>query len=243
MAEAALDQLADEVKRSGDFALVDVELLPPIPHPDKIICIGLNYAAHAAEAELKIPQYPLVFMRLNSTLVGHDGALVRPKLSIELDYEGELAVIIGKGGRHIAKGQALDHVAGYACFNDASVRDFQIKHSFSVGKNFPSTGGFGPWLMPRRESPNPSGLTVVTRINGVEVQRGATSDMIVDVSSLISYVSGFTTLAPGDVIATGTPAGVGFGRKPQRWLKPGDTVEVDIAGVGLLRNAVVDEIG
>jgi 2-keto-4-pentenoate hydratase/2-oxohepta-3-ene-1,7-dioic acid hydratase in catechol pathway len=201
----------------------------------------LNYAAHAAEAGLKIPQFPLVFIRLSSTLVGHNGALVRPKLSIELDYEGELAIIIGSPGRHIAKEQALDHVAGYACFNDASVRDFQINHSFSAGKNFPSTGGFGPWLMARHETPNPSNLTVVTRLNGIEVQRGAVSDMIVDVPSLISYVSGLTPLAPGDVIATGTPAGVGFGRKPQLWLKPADIVEVDITGVGVLRNPVVDE--
>jgi 2-keto-4-pentenoate hydratase/2-oxohepta-3-ene-1,7-dioic acid hydratase in catechol pathway len=242
LAGGAVDRLVDNVGSNADHALADVELLPPIPRPDKIICIGLNYAAHAAEAGLEIPQYPLVFLRLSSTLVGHDSPLVRPKLSLELDYEGELAVVIGKPGRHIARGQALDHVAGYACFNDVSVRDFQIKHSFSVGKNFPATGGFGPWLMRRRESPNPSDLTVVTRINGVEVQRGATSDMIVDVSSLISYVSGFTALVPGDVIATGTPAGVGFGRKPQLWLKPGDIVEVDIAGIGLLRNPVVDEV-
>ena len=213
----------------------------PIPDPDKIICIGLNYAEHAAEAKLKIPEHPVVFLRLNNTLVGHAGAMIRPKLSSELDYEGELAVIIGKPGRHIVKAKALEHVAGYACFNDGSIRDFQIKHSFAIGKNFPATGGFGPWLLTRAAAPDPSALTIVTRINGREVQRGATSDMIVDVPSLISYVSGFTPLMPGDVIATGTPAGVGYGRNPQLWLKAGDTIEVEIARVGLLRNPVVDE--
>jgi 2-keto-4-pentenoate hydratase/2-oxohepta-3-ene-1,7-dioic acid hydratase in catechol pathway len=224
-----------------DFALSEVALLPPIPDPDKVICIGLNYRAHAEEAGLKLPEHPSVFVRLTNTLVAHGAALVCPRLSTDFDYEGELAVIIGKGGRHIGSYEALNHVFGYACFNDGSLRDFQFKHSLTVGKNFVSTGGFGPWIETADAIPDPSRLTLTTRVNGLQVQHKGLDDMIFDVPSIIAYVSRWTELGAGDVIATGTPEGVGFARKPPLWLKPGDTVEVEISEIGVLRNPVLAE--
>ena len=241
LAGNALGEIARAADAKPDLALADVHLLPPIPAPDKIVCIGLNYRAHAAEAGLKVPDHPSLFLRLVNTLVPHGGALVRPSLSSDMDYEGELAVVIGRGGRHIAASQALDHVAGYACFNDGSLRDYQRQHSVAVGKNFLATGGFGPWLVTSDEIPDPSQLTLTTRLNGAEVQRGETADMIFSVPQIISYVSDFTPLEPGDVISTGTPPGVGMARKPPLWLKPGDVVEVEISRIGVLRNSVVAE--
>jgi 2-keto-4-pentenoate hydratase/2-oxohepta-3-ene-1,7-dioic acid hydratase in catechol pathway len=224
-----------------DFALADIEMLPPIPDPDKIICIGLNYRAHAAEAGVKVPENPSLFIPLTNTLVGDGGAMIMPRRSSDFDYEGELAVVIGKAGRHIAKAHALEHVAGYACFNDGSLRDYQFKHSVAVGKNFYATGGFGPWIATSEEIPDPSKLTLATRLNETEVQHGTTDDLIFDVPSIIAYVSSFTPLVPGDVISTGTPHGVGFARKPPLWMKPGDTVEVEISRIGVLRNIIVAE--
>lgn len=221
--------------------LSDVQLLPPIVNPDKIVCIGLNYRAHAAEAGLPVPEFPALFLRLANTLVPHAGALIAPSVSGDFDYEGELALVIGKGGRHIKRDRALEHVFGYACFNDASVRDYQFKHCLTVGKNFPATGGFGPWITTADEIPDPAVLTLVTRLNGREVQRGPLSDLIFDVPTIIEYVSTFTELVPGDVISTGTPHGVGLGRKPPLWMKAGDTVEVEVAGIGVLSNPVVAE--
>ena len=221
--------------------LAAVTLLPPIPNPHKVICIGLNYRAHAAEAGLKVPEHPSLFLRLTNTLAAHEAPLVRPRLSAEFDYEGELAIVIGQPGRHIARADALSHVFGYACFNDGSLRDFQFKHSTTVGKNFPSTGGFGPWIATADAIPDPSRLTLTTRINGTRVQHKGLVDMIFDVPSIISYVSSWTELGPGDVISTGTPEGVGLGRKPPLWLKPGDVVEVEISEIGVLRNPVVAE--
>lgn len=218
-----------------------VTLLPPIPHPNKMICIGLNYRAHAAEAGLKVPEHPSLFLRLNNTLTAHGAPLVRPSLSGDFDYEGELAIVIGKPGHRIARPAALDHVFGYACFNDGSLRDFQFKHSVTVGKNFPSTGGFGPWIATADTVPDPSKLTLSTRVNGTQVQHKGLDDMIFDVPAIIAYVSSWTKLEPGDVIATGTPEGVGFARKPPLWLKPGDTVEVEISNIGILRNPIVAE--
>ncbi len=226
-----------------DFKLAEIRFLPPIPDPDKVICFGLNYKAHAAEGGGSPPEYPSLFTRLNNTLVGHGGNLVRPKLSGDLDYECELALVIGKPGRHIPPEKAMEHIAGYSCFNDASVRDYQIKHSLPAGKNFFATGPFGPWLLTSDEVPHPDRLTISTRINGVEVQHGNTGDLIFDIPACIAYVSGFTPLVPGDVITTGTPEGVGFVRKPPLWLKPGDVVEIDIEGIGVLRNPVVAEAG
>jgi 2-keto-4-pentenoate hydratase/2-oxohepta-3-ene-1,7-dioic acid hydratase in catechol pathway len=241
LAADALGEIARAASAKPDLALGEARLLPPIPAPDKIVCIGLNYRAHAAEAGLKVPEHPSLFLRLANTLVPHGGALVRPSASSDMDYEGELAVVIGRGGRHIAAAQALDHVAGYACFNDGSLRDYQRQHSVAAGKNFVATGGFGPWLVTRDEIPDPSQLILTTRLNGAEVQRGDTADMIFSVAQIISYVSAFTPLEPGDVISTGTPPGVGMARKPPLWLKPGDVVEVEISRIGVLRNGVVAE--
>ena len=241
IAGGALGEIARSAAAKPDLALSGVRLAPPIPAPDKIVCIGLNYRAHAAEAGLKVPEHPSLFLRLTNTLVPHGGALVRPSVSSDMDYEGELAVVIGRGGRHIAAAQALHHVAGYACFNDGSLRDYQRQHSVAVGKNFVATGGFGPWLVTADEIPDPSQLILTTRLNGAEVQRGDTADMIFSVNEIISYVSAFTPLEPGDVISTGTPPGVGMARKPPLWLKPGDVVEVEISRIGVLRNSVVAE--
>lgn len=226
-----------------DLRLADVTLLTPITDPEKIICIGLNYRAHAAEGGFKVPQHPSTFIRTTNTLVPSGQALVRPRHSGDFDYEGELVIVIGRGGRHIAARDALGHVFGYTCFNDGSVRDYQFKHSLTAGKNHPSTGGLGPWIATVDEIPDPSQLTLVTRVNGQEVQRKGTDDMIFDVPAIIAYVSSWTALAPGDVIATGTPEGVGFARKPPLWLRPGDTVEVEISSIGTLVNPVVAEAG
>ena len=237
----AVSALAKQAR--PDFALAGVMLLPPIPDPEKIICLGNNYRAHVLEAGGTIPEHPQLFIRLANTLVGHEGALVVPTISSELDYEVELAIVIGRSGRHVPRAEALAHVAGYTCFNDASVRDIQLKHSLDAGKNFFATGHCGPWIVTSDEIPDPGRLAVKTRINGRELQNGNTSDLIFDVPAIVAYVSGFTPLAPGDIIATGTPQGVGFTRKPPIWLKPGDVVEIEVEKVGVLRNPVVAEAG
>jgi 2-keto-4-pentenoate hydratase/2-oxohepta-3-ene-1,7-dioic acid hydratase in catechol pathway len=224
-----------------DVALSQVALLPPIPDPDKIICAGLNYRAHAAEAGVPPPENPPIFLRLLDTLVGHEGAMIRPRISGDFDYEGELALVIGEPGRHIAKADALRHVFGYTCFNDGSVRDIQFKHSIAAGKNFHATGGFGPWIVTADEIPDPTRLRLVTRLNGREVQRTGIDDLIFDIPTLIAYCSQWTPLVPGDVISTGTPSGVGFARKPPLWMKPADIVEVEISGIGILRNRIAAE--
>jgi 2-keto-4-pentenoate hydratase/2-oxohepta-3-ene-1,7-dioic acid hydratase in catechol pathway len=242
MAGGALHEMLREASQARvDLQIEQVRLLPPVPDPQKIICIGLNYRAHAAEAGLKVPDNPSLFLRLTNTLVPHNGAMICPKLSSDMDYEGELAIVIGKGGRHIPRQQALQHIAGYSCFNDGSLRDYQFKHSLAVGKNFLATGGFGPWIVTSDAIPDPSKLVLTTRLNGVEVQRGTTDDLIFDVAWIVAYVSGFTELDAGDVIATGTPQGVGFARKPPLWMKPGDVVEVEISQIGVLRNTIVAE--
>ncbi len=225
----------------ADLQLAQVRLLPPIPDPEKILCAGRNYRGHAAEAGGKLPEYPSLFSRLNNTLVADGAAIVAPKISTDFDYEGELAVIIGKPGRHVKRADALKHVFGYSCFNDASVRDIQFKHSLTAGKNFVATGGFGPCIVTADEIADPTQLELRTRLNGTEVQHTRIDDLIFDIPTLIAYISDFTPLAPGDVIATGTPEGVGFARKPPLWMKAGDVVEVEISGIGLLRNPIVAE--
>jgi len=211
-----------------------------IPHPEKILCAGINYRSHAAETGRELPKQPSMFIRFTDTLVGHGGAMIRPTVSDNFDFEGELAVVIGKAGRHIKAEHALDHVAGYTCFVDGSVRDFQ-KFSVTSGKNFPGTGPLGPWLVTTDEIPDPSQLTLTTRLNGNTVQHDTTDHMIFDVATIIEYLSTVTWLEPGDVIATGTPDGVGMGRKPPLWMKGGDKVEVEISGIGTLGVNVVDE--
>jgi 2-keto-4-pentenoate hydratase/2-oxohepta-3-ene-1,7-dioic acid hydratase in catechol pathway len=225
-----------------DPALRDVRLLPPITEPGKIICVGRNYRGHIAEAGLKLPEFPSLFIRVLESIVAHDEPLIRPRASHQLDFEGELAVVIGKPGRDIPPGSALDHVFGYSCFNDGSLRDFQMKHSLTIGKNFQSTGGFGPYIATASIIGDPRSLEVRTHVNGTEMQHGKLSDLIFDIPYLIAYISRFTILRPGDVIAAGTPDGVGFVRTPPVWLKPGDEVVVSIPGVGELRNSVADAV-
>ena len=219
--------------------LAEVTLLPPIPDPDKIICVGLNYLSHIKEGGRDVPRFPTIFTRWANTQVAHGQDLVRPRQSATLDFEGELAVVIGLRARHLSRADAMQAVAGYSCYNDGSVREWQRHTSqFTPGKNFPGTGGFGPWITTKDEIGDLATLSLITRVNGNEVQRATLDDLLFDVPGLIEYCSGFTELTPGDVIITGTTGGVGAYRTPPLWLKPGDTVEVEIPGVGLLRNGV-----
>ena len=241
LAEDILPQIAAAAARAKpDHKLADITFLPVIPDPELIACAGINYRSHASETGRDIPKQPSMFIRRANTLVGHAGAMVRPNVSTHFDFEGELAVVIGRGGRHIAAEQALDHVAGYTCFVDGSVRDYQ-KFSVTAGKNFPATGPLGPWIVTRDEIPDPTRLTLTTRLNGVEMQHSATDLLIYSIPQIVAFCSDFTQLAPGDVIATGTPEGVGHRRTPPVWMKPGDVLEVEITGIGVLRNRIVDE--
>ncbi len=229
-------------KLEPECGIDEIEFLPPIPNPPKILLVGLNYAMHVQETGRSDSEYPVFFTRFDNTQVGHDQPLVKPRASDAFDYEGELALIIGKAGRHVAEADALDHIAGYSCYNDGSIRDWQRHtHQFTPGKNFPSTGGFGPWMVTTDEIPDPTKLTLVTRLNGEEMQRATTDLLIFTIPYVIHYVSTFTELRPGDVIATGTPGGVGFKRTPPVFMKDGDVVEVEISDIGVLRNPVVAE--
>jgi acylpyruvate hydrolase len=225
---------------SEEVALADVELLPPVPNPGKTICIGLNYRAHAIEGGNPIPDYPAVFMRCTTSLASPGGAIIYPECSDKLDYEAELAVIIGKTARNVTAADALGYVAGYSCFNDGSVRDFQRKSTqWTMGKNFDSTGGFGPELVTPDELPaGAAGLRLVSRLNGEVMQDSNTADMIFDVATLIAILSEGMTLEPGDVIATGTPSGVGYARTPPVYMRPGDITEIEIECIGTLTNTV-----
>jgi 2-keto-4-pentenoate hydratase/2-oxohepta-3-ene-1,7-dioic acid hydratase in catechol pathway len=241
LAAGAMDAMRRAAKdASPDRKLADVKFLPVIPNPNKILCAGVNYRSHAAEVGRELPKQPSMFVRFTDTLVGHEGEMIRPTVSDNFDFEGELTLVIGKGGRHIKAERALDHVAGYTCFVDGSVRDYQ-KFSVTSGKNFPGTGPLGPWLVTTDEIPDPSKLTLTTRLNGAQVQHSPTSQLIYSIPQIIAFCSDFTTLTPGDVIATGTPEGVGHGRKPPLWMKAGDTLEVEITGIGTLRTRIVDE--
>ena len=220
--------------------LADVELLAPVPRPGKIICIGLNYRAHAIEGGNAIPDYPAVFMRGATSLTASGGPILYPECSDKLDYEAELAVVIGRTATRVSVANALDHVAGYSCFNDGSVRDYQRKSTqWTMGKNFDCTGGFGPELVTPDELPaGASGLRIVARLNGQVMQDSSTADMIFDVATLVATLSEAMTLEPGDVIATGTPSGVGYARKPPVYMRPGDVIEIEIEGLGTLTNTV-----
>jgi 2-keto-4-pentenoate hydratase/2-oxohepta-3-ene-1,7-dioic acid hydratase in catechol pathway len=235
---------ARDLAASGksDRSLDEVELLPVIPEPPSIWCVGVNYDDHRKETGREPSQYPTLFLRIAASQVGHGQAMIRPKASLELDYEGELAVVIGKKGRHIPESDAMDYVAGYSCYNDGSVRDWQ-RHTtqFGPGKNFHRTGAFGPWLVTKDELPDPYRQTLVTRVSGEEMQRTEIAAMTFKIEFLIHYLSTVYELRPGDVISTGTPGGVGSKRKPPRFLKSGDRVDVEISGVGLLSNPVIDE--
>ncbi|ALS65176.1 MULTISPECIES: fumarylacetoacetate hydrolase family protein [Pandoraea] len=228
---------------AADFALADVKLLPVIPNPDKIICVGLNYHDHLAETGRTQTEKPVLFARWPGSQVGHGVDMVRPKISSDFDFEGEMAVIIGKRGRHISRADALSYVAGYSAYNDGSVRDWQ-KHTsqFLPGKTFAGTGAFGPWLVTTDDIPDPTRLTLETRLNGQVVQHTTTNLMITDIPALIEYCSTILPLEPGDVLVTGTPGGVGAKRTPPLWMKPGDVVEVEISQIGVLRNSIADEV-
>jgi len=241
IAAKALPELATAVRKGRpELKISDVELLPVIPDPDKILCIGLNYASHVGEVGRELPKVPSVFSRLHNTLVPHGGDIVRPQASTNFDFEGELAIVIGERCRAVPRGRALSVIAGYTCFLDGSVRDFQ-KHSVTAGKNFPATGPLGPWMVTTDVIPDPQALELTTRLNGQVVQHDTTDHMIFDVATIIEYLSTVTWLEPGDIIATGTPDGVGLGRKPPLWMKRGDKVEVEISGIGTLQVNVVDE--
>jgi 2-keto-4-pentenoate hydratase/2-oxohepta-3-ene-1,7-dioic acid hydratase in catechol pathway len=228
-------------REAPDHRLSEVSFLPVITDPEKIIAIGLNYADHAAEANLKVPDKPVVFTRFADSHVGHGQALVKPKESDKYDYEVELCIIIGKPARRVAAKDALGHVAGYSIYHDGSVRDWQFHSSqFIPGKNFPGSGAVGPWLVTADELPDPSSLGLTSKINGQLLQNGNTKDMIFPVEELISYCSRFTELRPGDMIASGTPPGVGFARKPPLFMKVGDLVEMEIERIGVLSNRVTE---
>lgn len=239
----ALDELVRGTAGKPPTArLSELTLLPPIPDPGRILCIGRNYRADTLRAGLPIPDYPILFSRFADSQVGHGQPLAFPTVSEQYDWEGELAFVIGKSGRHIPPDRAFDHIAGYACYNDGSVRDYQRHTSQDLpGKNFWHSGAFGPWLVTRDEIVEPAGLIVTSRLNGELMQRGEVADFIFPIPSLVSYLSAIFPLEPGDVIATGTPLGCGTTRDPKVWLKPGDLVEVEIAGIGKLANRVAKE--
>jgi 2-keto-4-pentenoate hydratase/2-oxohepta-3-ene-1,7-dioic acid hydratase in catechol pathway len=229
-------------RRPADCALADVTLLPVIPEPGKIWCCGLNYHEHVQETNREVTEQPTFFLRVADSQVGHDQAIVRPKESEQLDYEAEIAVIIGRGGRRLAEADVANHIAGYACYNDGSVRDWQRHTSQWVpGKNFWRTGGFGPWMVTADEIPFGTSMTLVTRLNGQEMQRATTGMMIHSIARQIAYVSTIAPLRSCDVIVTGTPGGVGARRKPPVWMKAGDVVEIEVDRIGVLRNPIVDE--
>ena len=242
----AVREAAENPPTAAQSRFSSAKLLPVVPRPGKIVCVGLNYVDHAVEISPRnLPDHPTFFARLASTLVAHNEPLLRPVVSTKLDFEGELAVIIGKPGRMIPKGQALAHVGGYALFNEGSVRDYQFRTSqWFLGKNFDGTGAFGPELCtPDELPPGANGLLLCTRVNGELVQEATTTDMLFPVPALIAALSEAMTLLPGDVIVTGTPSGVGFARKPPRYLKPGDVCEIELEGYGVLRNPVADAGG
>ena len=223
--------------------LAGIRYLPPVSDPAKAFAIGLNYKDHAAESNFEPPNFPVIFQRYRSSWVAHEEALVRPHVSTQFDYEAELVAVIGKAGRYIKPENALDHVAGYSLFNDGSVRDYQLRtNQWMLGKNFDASGSFGPEFVTADELPaGASGLQLTCRLNGEVLQNANTRDMIFDVATLVSVCSEAMALQPGDIIITGTPAGVGLARKPQVWMKPGDVCEVEVEGVGILRNRIVDE--
>jgi 2-keto-4-pentenoate hydratase/2-oxohepta-3-ene-1,7-dioic acid hydratase in catechol pathway len=241
LADGALAELTKIAKsaRKTDLPLKKIKYLPVIPDARKIICVGLNYKDHQAETKNNATENPTLFLRMQASQIGHNQPMIKPKESQKLDWEGELAVIIGRGGRRIAREKAMGHIAGYACYHDGSVRDFQ-RHTtqFTPGKNFVGTGGFGPWMVTKDEVGDITKQTLTTRVNGVVKQQAGIDLLIFDIPTLIAYISTFVPLEGGDVIVTGTPGGVGAARTPPEFMKPGDVAEIEITGVGTLRNVV-----
>ncbi|MDA0368698.1 MAG: fumarylacetoacetate hydrolase family protein [Proteobacteria bacterium] len=247
LAAAIADGGLDEVVRAGankaaEVSIAEIEFLPTIVVPPKVICVGLNYKSHIEEMGREAPAHPMLFARYADSQVGHGQPMVRPKVSEHFDFEGELAFVIGRAGRHIAAKNALDYIAGYACFNDGSIRDYQ-RHTtqFMPGKTFWHSGAMGPWMVTSDEVPDPAALSLTTRLNGTVMQEATTDDLLFDIPALIEYLSKIAPLVPGTVVATGTTGGVGAGRTPPVWMKAGDVIEIDISGIGVLRNPIVDE--
>jgi len=238
----ALDQAKKHLSEAPDYQPSDVTWLPVIPNPDKIVCVGLNYEEHRVESGRDKTEQPALFLRVAESQVGHRQPIVRPRESTHLDFEAEIAVIIGTPGRRISQKDAFRHVAGYSCYNDGSVRDWQ-RHTvqWTAGKNFTRTGGFGPWMVTADEIPPNTVMTLSCRLNGERMQHATTDQMIFKIPKLIEYISTFTPLLPGDVIVTGTPGGVGARRTPPVWMKPGDKVEVEIDKVGVLENSIGED--
>jgi acylpyruvate hydrolase len=240
-----LAQAAAQARSSAAnvLRLSDAKLLPAVPRPGKIVCLGLNYADHAAEGGHKKPEYPSFFLRVPSSLAAHGEALLRPRVSDRFDFEAELAVIIGRHGRHLTGQNALDVVAGYTCFNDGSLRDYQRKTTqWTIGKNFDRTGPLGPWVVPASElPPGATGLKIESRLNGQVMQSSNTSNMLSPVIETLCLLTEVMTLEPGDVIAMGTPSGVGYARNPPVFMKAGDRIEIEIEKIGVLANTIVDE--
>jgi 2-keto-4-pentenoate hydratase/2-oxohepta-3-ene-1,7-dioic acid hydratase in catechol pathway len=228
--------------RKADAALDAIAFLPTIPDPGKVWCCGLNYHEHVKETGREVTEQPTFFTRWADAQAGHDQPMLRPRESVQFDYEGEIAVVIGRGGRRIAQADVARHIAGYACFNDGSIRDWQ-RHTtqFAPGKNFWRSGALGPWMVTADEIPFGTSMTLVTRLNGTELQRATTEMMIHSIARQIAYVSSVAPLEPGDVIVTGTPGGVGAKRTPPLWMKAGDVVEIEIDKVGVLRNTIADD--
>jgi 2-keto-4-pentenoate hydratase/2-oxohepta-3-ene-1,7-dioic acid hydratase in catechol pathway len=235
-------QVGQHLSSPADYQYTDITWLPVIPNPEKIVCVGLNYEEHRVETGRDKTENPALFLRVAESQVGHRQPLLRPRESTHLDFEAEIAVIIGKTGRRISQKDSWSHIAGYSCYNDGSVRDWQ-RHTvqWTAGKNFARTGAFGPWMVTADEIAPGTVLTLSCRLNGREMQHATTEMMIFKIPRLIEYISTFTTLAPGDVIVTGTPGGVGARRDPPLWMKPGDTVEVEVDKVGILINTIGED--
>ena len=235
----AFSKIKAHLGEKADYALAEVTWLPVIPNPGKIVCVGLNYQDHVVETKRDNTEQPAIFLRLPESQLGHLQPMIRPKESTQLDYEAEIAVIIGKPGRRISQQDSWGHIAGYSCYNDGSVRDWQ-RHTiqWTAGKNFALTGGFGPWMVTADEIPPNTKMTLSCRLNGQQMQHATTEQMIFKIPKIIEYVSAWTTLEPGDVLVTGTPGGVGSRRTPPIWMKPGDKVEIEIDKVGILENSI-----
>jgi len=241
-ADLVADANAKVSAAKATLPLNEVTLQPVIPNPGKIFCIGLNYGEHIRETGKEVTEKPVIFLRVADSQVAHGEDIVRPRVSERLDYEGEIAIVIGKGGRHISEADSWSHIAGYSCYNDGSVRDWQVHTSqWAPGKNFWKTGAFGPWMVTSDEIAPDQKMTLVTRLNGQELQRATTDMMVHSIPRQIAYISAFLPLEAGDVIVTGTPGGVGNKRTPQVFMKPGDVCEIEVDAIGVLRNGICDE--